>query len=395
MDVTRLPRRIFPSGHATRLALFYGAVFAVLGILAPFWPVWLAARGLEAEEIGIVLAVVLAVRVFANPAIAHVADRIGERRRPIVFLAGASTLAFALYVAADGFWAILAVTALFSASRAGVLPLGESLAMMTTTERRIDYGRVRLWGSLTFIAGAALTGELLVGRSAEIVYWLTLAALAVAFVACLALPDVRPPPAERRHLPLRALATQPLFLLFMVSAALVQGSHAVYYAFSTLHWQAAGHSSFVIGLLWAEGVIAEIILFAFSGRVVAALGPAGLIALGGLAGALRWVVTAETTDLAALAVVQALHAFTFGAAHLGAMHFITRSVPPALTGTAQSLYAAVVAGIGMGLATLAAGSLYETFTGGAFYAMAVMGVLGGALALVLMRRWRGGEIVGD
>ncbi len=395
MAVDGLPRSFLPSGHATRLALFYGAVFAVLGILAPFWPVWLAARGLDAKEIGIVLAVVVAVRVFANPAIAHVADRLGERRRPIIILAAASTLSFALYIAADGFWAILAVTALFSAARAGVLPLGESLVMMTTTEHRIDYGRVRLWGSLTFIAGAAVTGELLVGRSAEIVYWLSLAALAAAFVACLALPDVRPPQAERRHPPLWSLATQPLFLLFMVSAALIQGSHAVYYAFSTLHWQAAGHSSFVIGLLWAEGVIAEIILFAISGRVVAALGPAGLLALGGVAAALRWMVTAETTDLAVLAVVQALHAFTFGATHLGAMHFITRSVPPALTGTAQSLYAAVVAGIGMGLATLAAGSLYEAFTGGAFHVMAVMGVLGGVLALVLMRRWKSGEIVGD
>jgi PPP family 3-phenylpropionic acid transporter len=382
------------TGHAGRLALFYGAVFAVLGILAPFWPVWLAGRGLDAEEIGIVLAMVLAVRVFANPAIAHIADIMGERRRPIIFLAGASIVAFALYIVADGFWAILIVTALFSAARAGVLPLGESLVMMTTTEHRIDYGRVRLWGSLTFIGGAALTGELLIGRSTEVVYWLSLGALVIAFVACMALPDVRPPAAERSHMPLKALATQPLFVLFMISAALVQGGHAVYYAFSTLHWQAAGHSSFVIGLLWAEGVVAEIILFAISGRVVAAIGPAGLIALGGLAGALRWVVTAETTDLTSLVVVQALHAFTFGATHLGSMYFITRSVPPALTGTAQSLYAAVVGGIGMGLATLASGHLYDSYSGGAFHVMAVMCLVGAILALVLKRLWQGQEIVG-
>jgi PPP family 3-phenylpropionic acid transporter len=382
------------SGHAGRLALFYGAVFAALGILAPFWPVWLAGRGLDAEEIGIVLAMFLAVRVVANPAIAHVADRLGERRRPIVLLAGASTVAFALYAVTDGFWSIFAVTILFAAARAGVMPLGESLAMMTATERQIDYGRVRLWGSLTFIGGAAVTGEVLIGRDAEIVYWLSLAALAAAFFACLALPDVRPPPAERRHLPFRALASQPQFLLFMVSGALIQGAHAVYYAFSTLHWQAAGHSSFTIGLLWAEGVIAEIILFAFSGRVVAAIGPAGLIALGGLAGAVRWAVTAETTDLAALIVVQTLHAFTFGATHLGSMHFITRSVPPALTGTAQGLYAAVVAGIGMGLATLAAGHLYGAYGGGAFHVMAMMGLAGCVLAAILRRSWQGGEIVG-
>jgi|TARA_Y100000294_G_scaffold101451_2_gene94202 hypothetical protein len=30
-----------------RLAFFYGAVFALIGIYLPFWPVWLAAKGME------------------------------------------------------------------------------------------------------------------------------------------------------------------------------------------------------------------------------------------------------------------------------------------------------------------------------------------------------------
>ena len=87
----------------------------------------------------------------------------------------------------------------------------------------------------------------------------------------------------------------------------------------------------VIGWLWAEGVIAEIILFAFGVRLVRWMGPATLIALGGLAGAVRWSVTGLTPGLGILVVMQALHAFTFAATHLGAIYFISRRVPPALS----------------------------------------------------------------
>ena len=380
------------SGHATRLATFYGATFAVVGVLTPFWPVWLSSRGLNATQIGVVLAAILAVKVLANPAAAHYADRLGERRRPMIVLAAASCAAFAFFGAAHGFWTILAVTVAFSATRAGVMPLGESLTMLSAYAQGLDYGRLRLWGSLTFIAAAAATGELLVGRSEDLVYWLGLGTLAISFAACVALPDVRPPKRSRPRLPVRRLLANRLFVLFLAATALVQGSHSVYYAFSTLHWRAAGHSDAVIGLLWAEGVVAEIALFAVSGRVVRAVGPAGLVVLGGLAGALRWTVTGASTDLAVLAAMQVLHAFTFGAAHLGAMHFITRAVPTAMSASAQSLYSAAVMGIGLGLATLAAGPLYAAFAGAAFHMMAAMGLAGAVLAAALTRRWDGGEI---
>src|SRR3546814_8893414 len=83
----------------------------------------------------------------------------------------------------------------------------------------------------------------------------------------------------------------------------------------------------MIGLLWAEGVIAEVLLFACGAKVVQRLGPARMLLLGALAGVVRWTLLAASTDLAVLFAAQALHAFTFGAAHLGAIAFIARAAP--------------------------------------------------------------------
>ena len=111
-----------------------------------------------------------------------------------------------------------------------------------------------------------------------------------------------------------------------------------------------------------------------------------LMAAGALAGVVRWSAMAADPPLAGLVMLQALHGLTYGATHIGAVHYITASVPPALAGTAQALYASVTAGIAMGLATLLAGQLYEASGGLAYLAMAGLSLAGLAASLVLLRK---------
>ena len=361
----------------------------MVGVLLPFWPLWLAARGLGPGEIGAVLSAPLWVKVISNPLIAQAVDRRGERRRPMIVLSLGALAAYALFALAQGFLQLLAVSVLAGLFFAALNPLGENLTLLTAQARGLDYGRIRLWGSLAFIAASAGAGRLLAGRSGELVLGLVVAGLAIVLLACIALPDTRTARAVRPSAPLRRLLGQRTFLLFLAAASLIQASHAVYYGFATLHWRGLGLGPATIGWLWAEGVVAEIVLFAFSGAVVRKLGPARLLVLAGLAGLVRWSATGLTESLALLIVLQALHGLTFGAAHFGAMHFIARAVPPEISASAQSLYSALGMGVVFGLAMLASGALYASLAGAAFHFMAAMAGLGAVLALILARRWPG------
>ena len=376
------------SAPAIRYGAYYGAVFLSLGVYLPFWPVFLKSRGLDAAEIGLLFALAAWIKVASTPAIAQIADRTGRAKATLVAAAGLSLVAFAGFLAARGFWPILLVTMFTAIWFHALIPLGESQTMAAVIERRLDYGRIRLWGSIAFIAGTVGAGALLTGRDPDLVLILILAALGATLLAALALPARRAevPVAGRNGI--MVLLRQRRFVLFLGAASLMQASHAVYYGFSALHWKAAGLSETTIGWLWAEGVTAEILLFAVSGRIVARAGPPALLMVAGLGGVVRWSVLGATTALPALAAVQVLHALTFGAAHLGAMHFIARAAPPGLSATAQSVYAAVSGGIAMGLAMLAAGALYADYAGGAFLAMAGLSAAGVAVAGVLWRLTR-------
>jgi PPP family 3-phenylpropionic acid transporter len=372
-----------------RLALYYAALFIVTGIQLPFWPLYLSSKGLTAPDIGRLLAAAYLAKIVTNPVIGHLADRWGTRRGLIAALAAVSLAATALFAPAEGFLAILAVTLVSQAAYTAIMPLGDSLTMQCTISHRLDYGRIRLWGSLSFIVTASLAGHFLTQGPRAMILWTSLAALAVNLVVTFWLPDVRMPRTESRPASLRPLLRNRLFQLFLACCSLGQASHMIYYGFATLHWRTAGLSGTIIGGLWAEGVIAEVLLFAFGARAVTRFGPASLMMAMGAAGVLRWCVMAFTTAAPVLALVQLLHAFTFAAGHLGAMHFIGRAVPGGLSARAQGIYAAVVTGVASGIAMLAAGSLYQALAGWAFLVMAMMSVASTLLALALKHRWNG------
>jgi PPP family 3-phenylpropionic acid transporter len=184
----------------------------------------------------------------------------------------------------------------------------------------------------------------------------------------------------------RRLARQRRFLAFVAAAGLIQASHAVYYGFATLHWRAAGHGELVIGLLWAEGVVAEIALFAGAAALLRRFGPLRLLTLAGGLTAIRWGLTALSTDLAVLVPAQALHAASFGAVHLAAMHYLRDNTPPELHASAQGFYAAIGTALPFGLLTPIAGWLYGTVGGGAFLAMTALALAGTTMAATLPAR---------
>ena len=371
------------SSLALRLSLLYAALLAVLGIQQPFWPVWLAGKGLNAADLGILLALSIGIKVLSAPAVAHLADRSGERKWFMVIFAAIAAASFATFLATEGFWPILIVSIVYFAAWPPIVTLAESVTMQAVKAGRLEYGRVRLWGSLSFIATAVVAGQVITLRSADAVYWLILTVQLLVFVCCCVAPDLRERANASSHLPVWSTLRHAPFAWFLVASGLIQGSHAVYYAFGSLAWKAAGHSAAVIGLLWAEGVLAEVVLFAFGRRLIHRQGPHRLLALAGLAAAVRWLGTGLTDALPALAVLQLLHAWSFGAAHLAAMHYIAERIAPDLSATAQSLYSGVVWGLFLGGGLFAAGLLFQSLHTAAYLPMVLPALAGGAIAFRL------------
>ncbi|WP_420403948.1 MFS transporter [Nisaea sp.] len=357
-----------------RLSAFYGAFFLLFGVLLPFWPVWLDHRGLGAVEIASIMAAIFWVKMIAHPLVAQFADRRNAGRKLSIVLAALALMVCLAMNGAEGFWPIALLAGLFYALHNPILPIMENIALRTVRDAGLDYGRVRLWGSISFILGTTATGAFLTGRDPDWVIWIASGTVALILVACLAMPEVPKWSSSERANPLRLL-TRPDFLLFIATAGLLQVCHAVYYAFGSISWRNAGLDESVIGLLWGVGVVAEVVLFAFAGRFARRIGPLGFLAVAAIGGVIRWPLTPLTYDPWLLVPLQCLHALTFGAAHLGAMAYLARNIPDSVGATGQSLYYALTGGVLMGAMMPLAGTLYESYGPAAYNAMGLCSAL--------------------
>jgi len=377
---------VVADNFAARLALFYAGLFVVVGLQVPYFPVWLQAKGLDSRAIGIVLAVPVVARVVAVPLITRVADRRAALRAALVVVSLAGAIGSLVMGRVQGFAAILATVALVSVVITPVGPLADAYALKGLGLRNLSYGPVRLWGSAAYIA-ANIGGGILLNVIAPVdIIWLIAGAVVAMSVASLALAPMGFDAAPTHH------ATSPAgrpyrltgVLTIAIAASLIQGSHAVYYGFSTLDWSAKGLGGALIGALWALGVAAEIVLFAISARLPSRICPTTLLAMGAGGAMLRWAGMAFGPPLALLAALQCLHGLSFAATHLGSVQLVARAVPDHHGATAQGDVATIV-GVVMTLALGGSGVLYQAYGDRAYLAMAASAVAGGAV--VLMRLW--------
>jgi MFS transporter, PPP family, 3-phenylpropionic acid transporter len=371
---------------AARLAVFYAGLFVVVGLQMPYFPVWLQAKGLDSRAIGIVLAVPVVARVVAVPLVTRVADRRAALRPTLVIVSLAAAIGSLAMGRAQGFAAIFATVAIVSVIITPAGPLADAYALKGLALRKQNYGPVRLWGSAAYIA-ANIGGGLLLSVIAPVdIVWLIIGAVVAMSAASLALAPVGVESAPARH------AASPVgrpyrltgVLSVAVAASLIQGSHAVYYGFSTLDWSAKGLGGAVIGSLWALGVAAEIVLFAISARLPARICPTTLLAMGAGGAILRWAGMAFGPPVALLAVLQCLHGLSFAATHLGSVQLVARAVPDHHGATAQGDFATIM-GLVMTLALSGSGLLYEAYGDRAYLAMVASAAAGGAVVFMRLR----------
>lgn len=379
--------QILATRFVRRLALFYGALFACIGIQMPFFPLWLEAKDLDARMIGLVLAVPMVVRLFAIPVVTRLADRRQALWGAIVIASAAAAAGNLALGFSQGSIAILILFALASIPFTSIMPMADAYAFRGLGQIGRAYGPVRLWGSAAFIGGSLGAGWIIDSIAPDNLIWLIAGALLAATVGAAGLLPLPPrtPARDRPEPSYLGFLRTPGFVLVAAAAGLIQASHAVFYAFSSLDWKAAGLDGSLVGALWAVGVLAEITLFAVSARLPAALGPTALLVVGGLGATLRWSVMALDPPTAALPVLQCLHGLSFGATHLGALGFVARAAPAGRAATAQGSLAVVLGGT-MALSMVLSGVLYEAVGDLAYAAMAVMAAVGGVCAVIA---WRG------
>jgi MFS transporter, PPP family, 3-phenylpropionic acid transporter len=378
--------------QAARMTIVMSAFFSVTGVLMVFLSRWLEVeRGMTGAQIGIIFALPQFARIIVGPAIAFWADAAPDHNRALRFVVLAALLAYAaFFFIGDGFWPLVVLGFVALSLSQSINPLVEAAIVRATDRSKISYGLGRGIASVTFIV-ANVAGGFLVARFGlgAVVVWILGSLIALTATSWIGLhPDPRDFSEGRKTLRQRLsgvneLIRTPGFLLLISAAGLIQCSHSYYYSFSTMVWRAQGLSAEIIGMLWAVGVLAEVVLFFLLRRIERITPLKALIVIGAAGAVVRWLGTGFAPMGVELWLLQLLHALTFAATHGATIRIISRTTPAHSAFMAQTLNVALSLGILMGTTTLLSGWMYDHIGAKGYWAMAALAFAGGALALFI------------
>ncbi|RTZ58615.1 MAG: MFS transporter [Gammaproteobacteria bacterium] len=372
-----------------RLSSFYFFYFAVLGVLAPYWAPYLKSLGFSAVQIGNLMAIVMATKIVAPNIWGWIADHTG---RPVQVVRLASFLSLMTYVGVffgAEFWWLAGVMTLYTFFWNASLPQVEASTLNHLGKDTGRYGWLRLWGSLGFIVSVVAMGPVIDRWGAATVLPVMFVLLGGIFVASLLLPQ----PGRVEHhesAPLLVVLRRRGVAAFLLVCLLLQASHAAYYTFYTIYLSDVGYSKSFIGMLWALGVVSEIVVFLYIQKILRHFSLRQIWLFSIAVAVLRWLLIGLFPEhLAILVFAQVLHAFSFGAYHVTAIQLVHRYFRGKLQHRGQALYSSMSFGVGGAAGSLAAGYLWQwrgaTFT---FVLMAAVALAGLALGLLFVERER-------
>ncbi len=368
-----------------RLSSFYLCYFALLGSTAPFLALYFDHLGFSAARIGELVAIPMLMRCIAPNIWGWLGDYTGRRLAIVRFGAVCTLLTFSLIFISKSYAWLALVMALHAFFWHAVLPQFEVITLAHLQGQASRYSQIRLWGSIGFIITVVALGRLFEWLSLDIYPVALVVIMAAIVISSLWVPNAQPQQGDRLAGEgfLKQLRS-PGVLAFYLCVALMQMSHGPYYTFLTLHLERLGYSRGVIGMLWALGVVAEVLVFLVMSRILTRFSVRRVLMASFLLAAVRWVLLGTFAEfLWVLLFAQTLHAATFGSFHAAAIHFVQRSFGARQQGQGQALYAAL-AGTGGALGALYAGYSWNAL--GPAFTFSIASVAALAAAVIIATR---------
>jgi PPP family 3-phenylpropionic acid transporter len=372
-----------------RLSGFYFFYFATLGCFVPYWSLYLKGIGFNPVEIGELSALLVGTKIIAPLLWGWIADHTGKSLRIIRLAAFFAAVLFAGFLYAHDYLWVAVITISFSFFWNAVLPQFEAVTLFHLKKEAHRYSQIRLWGSVGFIVTVLGMGLILDK--------LPVATLPVAIIVLLVLnwwvtlitPEAKSVSHRSASLAMLQIIKRPEVLAFFVVNILLQVAHAPYYVFYSIYLKQNHYSATVTGLLWALGVLAEIVLFLAMRRLLKRFSLRAILLFSLVLATGRWLIIGWCPDyLGLLIFAQLLHAATFGGVHVVAIHLVHLYFGEQHQGKGQALYSSLSFGVGGVLGSLYSGYYWESLGSRFVYSVAALCC---GLALLITYIWVGRE----
>lgn len=358
---------------------FYLIFFAAVGVYLPFLNVYFRRLGMSGEQIGLLSAVLPAVILLTATPVTILADRRSWHHR-LLAAGTVGTIGGLIALAVPtAFWGVLAAMLLFAVSFSALPALSDTLVAGMAARRDLNFGDMRLWGSIGFATLSIASGAVW-ARTGYRPMFLTAAALYLLSLWFIRRLERRPPVHIRERVSPRVIAGDPFLVVIMVSTFLVMAAYGMDATFSGIYMTSLGGTGLFVGLLFGLSAMFELPSMRYTGHIIHRLGGPGtlMLAYGLYAVTYGGFALARTPGvLLALCVTRGL---AFGLFYAGTVRIINERTPPQWAATIQGVMNGVAFGLSRLISAPLGGWIFDFYGAAAIYVVC----FGASIAAVLV-----------
>jgi len=358
----------------------YFIYFGVLGIFLPFFNLYCYNLGFSGLQIGI-LSGLRSVAMVIFPLIWGVlADRLNIRRPIYILCNFLSSAIWVMFLFTAEFWPMLIITAFYGMFYAPIISFLEAVTMDVLGAEKKGYGRIRAWGSISFIVMVLVLGKIIDLYSVDIILVLILAGSLMLAVISIGIPAIQAPKKDLLT-PVAGSLMEKRVIVFLFCAFLMLVSHGAYYGFFSIHLANMGYGSTFIGITWALASTAEILVMIKSDKIFNRYSLENVLFFSFLVAAVRWMILFFAHSPMLILLSQILHAVTYGTFHMASILYIDRLAPEKAKTLGQAVNNALTYGLGLMVGFFVNGYVYEVTGSFTLFLMSSLIALAGGLLL--------------
>jgi len=358
----------------------YFIYFGVLGIFLPFFNLYCYNLGFSGLQIGI-LSGLRSVAMVIFPLIWGVlADRLNIRRPIYILCNFLSSAIWVMFLFTAEFWPMLIITAFYGMFYAPIISFLEAVTMDVLGAEKKGYGRIRAWGSISFIVMVLVLGKIIDLYSVDIILVLILAGSLMLAVISIGIPAIQAPKKDLLT-PVAGSLMEKRVIVFLFCAFLMLVSHGAYYGFFSIHLANMGYGSTFIGITWALASTAEILVMIKSDKIFNRYSLENVLFFSFLVAAVRWMILFFAHSPMLILLSQILHAVTYGTFHMASILYIDRLAPEKAKTLGQAVNNALTYGLGLMVGFFVNGYVYEITGSFTLFLMSSLIALAGGLLL--------------
>ena len=330
-----------------RLSAYYFSYFAFIGVFPPYFGLYLQSLSFSAGEIALLMSQMQLMRLFGPCLWGALADRFSLRLQIVRVSSLVALMVFAGFFFIRRFETLLAAMIILSFFWCASLPLVEALTFDHLRENSARYSRIRLWGSVGFIAAVMSAGVLLDYFPVSILLWASIAVLAGIVICSLIVPESPVHHSFDDPLPVGKILGQSKVKALLVACFAMSAAHATLNIFYSIFLSDYGYSKTLVGGLFSLGVLVEIVVFFFMSGLMRRFSLRRILLVTLAVAVVRFVLIGwGVQHLAMLALAQLMHGLTFGAFHAAAIAAVNHWFPGRARARGQAIYSSVSFGAG-------------------------------------------------